>query len=235
MTAQKSRRAPRRRWSVADAYFLRQAYPTENTAAIAQRLNRSVSQVHQKARSLGVLKSRAVIAAQSRAIFEQPGHGGQRTQIKPGNVPWNKGLRGSTGNHANCRGNWFLPGTLNGHALAHAMPLGSYRVNGEGYLERKVTTQSGAPNLRWQPVHRLVWAAANGPVPAGHIVMFKPGCKTNTLEQITPDKLDCITRQQLMQRNSVHAHYPPEVARLVQLRSALNRSINRKAKEAKTP
>lgn len=228
-------RRSRQRWAPADEEFVRQTYPAENTALIAQALGRRVSQVHQKAAALGLMKSREVIEATSRANSAKPGHGGQRTQIKPGNVPWNKGLRGSTGHHANCKGNWFKPGTLNGHALAHVMPIGSHRINSEGYLDRKVSDQSGAPHLRWHPVHRLVWAEANGPVPAGHIVVFKPGCKTSALDQITPDKLDCITRQQLMQRNTVHAQYPPEVARLVQLRGALNRVINRKAKEAKTP
>ena len=235
MTTTTKQRAQRRRWMDDEVEFLRAAYPMENTALIARTLARNVSQVHQKAVALGVLKLREVIAADARANSAKPGHGGQRTQIKPGNVPWNKGLRGSTGNHANSRGNWFKPGTLNGHALAHAMPIGSYRVNGEGYLDRKVSDQHGAPNLRWQPVHRLVWIEAFGPVPDGHIVVFAPGCKTSVLDQITVDKLQCITRQQLMQRNTVHAKYPPEVARLAQLRGVLTRQINRKAKEEKTP
>ena len=40
------------------------------------------------------------------------------------------------------------------------------------------------------------------------------------------------TRAEHMHRNSVHAHYPPEIARLVQLRGALVRQINRKARQA---
>lgn len=228
-------RAERQYWTPADEESVRQTYPTGDTALIAQTLGRSAAQVGAKARALGVKKCRSVIAATSRANSAKPGHGGQRTQMKPGNVPWNKGLSGLTGNHANSKGAWFKPGTLNGHALAQAMPIGSYRINGDGYLDRKVSSQSGAPHLRWHPVHRLVWIAANGPVPAGHIVVFKPGCKSTVLDQITPDKLDCITRDQLMQRNSLHTKYPPEVARLVQLRGALKRTINRKAKEAKTP
>ena len=224
----------RQYWTPADEEFVRQAYPAENTALIAQALGRGVGQVHQKAAGLGVAKSRDVIAADARANSARPGHGGRLVVFKPGNVPWNKGVPGSTGHHANSKGAWFKPGTLNGHALAHVMPIGSYRTNSEGYLDRKVSDQPGAPHHRWQPVHRLVWIEANGPVPAGHLVVFKPGCKTSVLEQITTDKLDCITRQQLMQRNTVHAKYPPEVARLAQLRGALTRQINRKAKEAET-
>ncbi len=83
-------------------------------------------------------------------------------------------------------------------------------------------------------MHRLVWIAANGPVPEGHIVVFKPGRRTTELKEITPDAVELITRVENMRRNTVHAKYPRELARLVQLRGVLSRQINRKAKEAKT-
>ena len=83
-------------------------------------------------------------------------------------------------------------------------------------------------------MHRLVWEAACGAVPDGHIVVFRPGRKTTDPDKITLDALELLTRAENMRRNSVHSKYPPEVARLVQLRGALTRQINRKAKEAKT-
>ena len=114
MSAANTQRAPRRAWAADEVEFLRLAYPNERTALIAQTLGRRIGQVHQKAAAMGLLKSREAIAAEARINSAKPGHGGQRTQIKPGNVPWNKGLTGSTGHHANSRGNWFKPGTLNG-------------------------------------------------------------------------------------------------------------------------
>ena len=82
-------------------------------------------------------------------------------------------------------------------------------------------------------MHRLVWMAANGPLPAGHIVVFKPGRRTTELEAITLDAVELISRAENMRRNSVH-QLPPELARLVQLRGVLIKTINRKAKEAET-
>jgi hypothetical protein len=43
--------------------------------------------------------------------------------------------------------------------------------------------------------------------------------------------VECITRRQLMQRNSVHTVYPPEVQRVAQLRGVLTRKINQLAKQ----
>ena len=75
--------------------------------------------------------------------------------------------------------------------------------------------------------HELVWIEHHGPVPRGCVVVFKPGQKTADLQQITIDRIECITRAELMLRNSSWTNLPPEVARLVQLRGALNRQINR--------
>ncbi|MEN1942689.1 HNH endonuclease signature motif containing protein [Luteimonas sp. MJ293] len=78
----------------------------------------------------------------------------------------------------------------------------------------------------WRPVRVLVWEAAHGPVPEGHVVRFKDGCASTNPDEITADKLECITRAENMKRNSYWETLPPDAARLVQLRSALNRRIN---------
>lgn len=52
------------------------------------------------------------------------------------------------------------------------LPIGSVRVVPGGsahttwILEKKVNDLPGPNHVRWHPVHRLVWEAANGPVPA---------------------------------------------------------------------
>jgi hypothetical protein len=80
-------------------------------------------------------------------------------------------------------------------------------------------------------VHRLVWTEANGPIPSGHIVVFKPGKRTAVLAQITPEILECITRTQLMARNTRHSNYPPELNQLIHTRAILTRAINKRIKE----
>jgi hypothetical protein len=156
------------------------------------------------------------------------------TRIQPGATPWNKGRPGSTGTQPGCRATQFKKGRPAQDARNY-VPIGSLRICADGYLERKLTDDPGVvPARRWVAVHRTVWEAAHGAIPAGHIVVFRLGRKTTDLDKITLDALELLTRAENMRRNSVHSKYPPEVARLVQLRGALTRQINRKAKEAET-
>ena len=117
------------------------------------------------------------------------------------------------------------------HESRNYRPIGSLRVSREGYLERKVSDDHPVPARRWVGVHRLVWEQAHGPVPPGHAVVFKPGRRTTVEAEITLDRLECITRADLMRRNSYHTNLPPEVARLVQLRGVLNRKINNRLRK----
>jgi hypothetical protein len=153
------------------------------------------------------------------------------TQFKKGQTSWTKGLRGVVGVQDGCRATQFKKGQMAGAAQHNYKPIGTLRINAEGVLERKVTDDPNIyPARRWVSVARLVWEAANGPIPAGHLVRFKPGMATTDPDLVTLDRLECITRVENMRRNSVHTIYPPEVAHLVQLRGALNRQINKRAK-----
>ena len=77
-------------------------------------------------------------------------------------------------------------------------------------------------------MHRLVWIEANGPVPDGHVVRFKPGRRTTDVEMITLDAIECVTLAQNMKRNSFRNNYPPEVVKLIENRAHLQRMINKR-------
>jgi len=222
----------RRPWTGAEVEMLRGAFADRRTDDLAQALGRSYSTVAQKAAKLGLRKSAQYLASPEAHRFDGPK--GMGTRIQPGQTPWNKGVAGSTGTQPGCRATQFKKGRPPQEALNYA-PIGSLRICADGYLERKQTDDPRlSPARRWVAVHRAVWEATHGPVPAGQIVVFRPGRKTIDLEKITLDALELLTRAENMRRNSVHSKYPPEVARLVQLRGALTRQINRKAKEAET-
>ena len=116
------------------------------------------------------------------------------------------------------------------------MPVGSYRVvtnkTGAMHLEQKTSEAKGANHMRWTPVSRLVWMAANGPVPAGSVVVFKPGMRTLVLEEITLDRVECITRKENAARNHPNRSNP-EMAKLIQLKGAITRQVNRIQKESR--
>lgn len=221
----------RKRWVPEEIAVLQAQYPDHSAAAVGQLLGRAAGSVHQKAAALGLKKSAAFLASDSAGRVQR----GQQhpamvaTRFQAGAAPWNKGVAyDAKGRSHETR---FKKGVLNGTAAKLWKPVGAYRLC-EGQLQIKTGTTPGPNNLRWTPVTRMVWVAAHGPMPAGHIVVFKPGLSTNVLEDITPDRLDCITRAENARRNSVHTRYPPEVARLVQLRGALNKQINKRQKAA---
>jgi hypothetical protein len=223
----------RRPWQPDEDAVLRAVYATTLTANIAGALGRSLSSTHQRARVLGLTKSIEWIATTARERVEaNPDHGSRRTRIAPGQKPWNAGMPGSTGTQEGCRATQFKKGRHPSESRNY-LPIGSLRVSADGLLERKFTDDpSLVPAQRWAPVHRLVWESANGQVPAGHLVVFKPGMHTTDIEQITVDRLECITRADNMRRNTVH-RYGPEIAQLVQLRGAISRQINKRAEESR--
>ena len=108
-------------------------------------------------------------------------------------------------------------------------PIGTERLSKEGYLQRKVA-DTGYPPRDWVGVHILLWREHHGEIPAGHIIKFKDGNKQN----IAIENLECISQADNMRRNSFH-NYPKEVAQLIQLRSAVQRQINKRSKQDEQP
>lgn len=216
-----AKRRNRQPWTEAELATVRDRFPHIRTKDLAAQLGRDYGSVCAQAYRMGLQKTEAFYtdAGLSGRLV---GQRGATSRFQKGLVPWNKGMKLPSGSqHANTRATQFKPG-----AVPHTwQPVGSYRIVPDGVLEQKMSEAKGPNHVRWKPVHRLVWEAAHGPVPAGHIVVFKPGMKTTVLEDITLDRLECITLRENMQRNSVHAKYPPELFRLVQLRGQLKRAI----------
>ncbi len=218
---------PRRYWTDAELEQLRTLYPDFTGQIVADRLGRDVRAVYQKARALGLNKSAAFLASDLSGRMQR-GRTDPRlvaTQIKPGTTPWNKGTHYVAGGRsAETR---FKPGN-HPHTWR---PIGSFRISKGGYLQRK-ETDTGYPPRDWVSVHRSVWEAAHGPIPPKHLVVFRPGMRTNVLEEITVDRLECISMAENAQRNHPRSRNP-ELARLVQLKGAITRQVNRIAKESK--
>lgn len=175
---------------------------------------------------MGLKKSAQYLAGPHACRLRRGDEVGKASRFKPGQTPWNKDKPGSTGHHPNTRRTQFKKGEMAGAAQHNYVPIGSLRVTKYGALERKVTDDPNIyPARRWRPVAHLVWEAANGPIPHGHVVRFKPGMHTTVEAEITLDRLECITYAENMRRTSLH-RYPKEIMRAIQLRGALNRRIN---------
>lgn len=216
------------RWTASEDAEIVARYPREDTSALAASIGRTVRAVHTRARALGVRKDPDRVREMLNANGAELKRMGAETRFRPGHRPWNAGISYQPkGGSLRTR---FRPGRPPETARNYR-PIGSLRISCDGYLQRKVTDdQSIAPAQRWTSVHRLVWVEAHGPVPPGHVVVFRPGRRTTELEQITLDAVELISRVELQRRNSIH-RLPPELVNLCQTRGALNRRINRKLKE----
>lgn len=199
---------PRQHWTEAELRALRTLYADTPTRAIAAALVRTEHAVGMKARELGLYKSAAFMASEFSG------------RLKPGNVPANKGTHFHPGGR--CAETQFKKG----HKPHTTLPVGSYRINPDGHLQQKVSEASGSNSKRWRCVAELVWCAAYGPLPPKHIVVFRPGMKTVKLDEITLDKVECISLAENARRNHPRNKHP-ELARIVQLKGAITRQVNR--------
>lgn len=215
------------KWQPEEIEILRRAFPRNPTWKIASVLGRTHSTVSQKAAKLGLRKDPGYLDSPASGRIRPGSNIGGSARFRPGQQAWNKGVKGSTGLHPNCCKTQFKKGCRTGRANNLYQPIGTERVSKDGYVERKL--HDGMPlQSRWRGVHLIRWEAINGPLPKGHALVFKDGDKTNT----DPANMELVTRAELMARNSYHNRYPKEVGRLIQLRGALNRKLNRKRKQA---
>lgn len=212
--------------------MLRRDYPHKDTKLLAAELKRSVIGRYQQAQLAGLKKSPAYQERKKARECDTLRRTGAPHRFAKGHVPANAGLRRPGWSVGRMRETQFKKGQRSGIAAAHWVPVGSLRINADGYLDRKIR-DDGPPQKRWVPVHRHLWIQSNGPIPAGHAVAFKPGKHTTELKQITLDVLELVSRQELMRRNSYHFNYPKEIGELIQLRGAVQRQINRRERHAK--
>lgn len=217
MTKSKGIRAPRAFWSADDLVTLKRDYADKKTADLAKALGKSLQGTYAKANALGLKKSDDYLASPDACRLRRGDNVGAEFRFKPGQPSWNDGKKiGTRGRSAETQ---FNPG----QRPANWKPLGSERLM-DGYLQRKMT-ETGYPPTDWVPVHILLWQEHNGPVPDKHCVIFKDGNKAN----IVIENLECISRSDLMKRNSLH-NMPPQLTELVQLRGVLTRQINKRSK-----
>lgn len=209
-------------WNAWQLATLRACYPDSKTEDLARRIGRPIRSVYQKAAQLGLQKSAEYLASGMAGRIQR---GRQHpsmisSRFKPGLVPWNKGKHfDSGGRNVLTR---FKPGTV----PPNRREVGDIRITADGNLEIKI----GEGKRQWRTLSHYVWFCAYGTWPP----------KGSVLRAINGDNhdprlenLELLTRSENMRRNSYHTNYPPEVRKLVQLKGAITRQVNRINKEAR--
>lgn len=202
-----------KRWTKAESRRLRKLYPHVSTKDAARDLRRSVSSVYNQAFLLGLKKTAAYLASDASGRLTKLTRAGRAHRFPKGHRTWNRGLKGwQAGGRA--KETQFRKGARG----ARQKPVGAERIDADGYPWVKVAE----PNV-WMEKQRVVWEREHGPVPRGHIVVFRDRDRMN----FATVNLECISRAENMRRNTYH-RYPKEIARLIQLRGALNRQIRKR-------
>lgn len=112
---------------------------------------------------------------------------GRTGRFPKGHTPFNKGKKGS--------GGWAPTQFKKGHKAHNWVPIGTERINCDGYVDVKV--QDGKKQKNWKGKHILIWEQHNGPVPKGHAVIFGDGDNRN----FDLDNLILVSRKQLLVLN----------------------------------
>lgn len=209
-------------WTPSQIAALVELYPHVPTDWIAQAMGIAIKKVYAKAHHIGLEKTEAFLNSELAGRIRPGSDIGADGRFRKGHTTWNKGMKGLDIGGKATR---FQPGIRHGRALKLYQPIGSERISKDGYRERKINDDMPFQK-RWRAVHILIWEAANGPLPPGHAIAFKDGDKTN----IDPNNLECITRGELMRRNTYH-NYPKEIGRVIQLRGAITRQINQHSRK----
>ena len=206
------------KWTQEAIEKLKAVYPNLYNHEICKMFGVSKDTITKKACTLKIKKSKEFIEREKIRLAKV----GEKTRIQKGNNLWTGKKRPMRGNTAKTN---FKPGQLPHNTL----PVGTYKIkidsDGHSHLEVKYAEAPGSPSNRWISVSQKVWQDANGPVPKGHVVVFKKGMKTLEKDLITLDKLECISRAEHAKRNGPQTQ-DPEIRKLFGLKGAITRQIN---------
>lgn len=186
-------------WKPSDFVVLRYLYPNTENEALGKRMR--------PRRTWSAIQNKAnKLGLKKSPEFKA----GPICRFQKGMRPWNVGKTGYMGANRTSFRKGNRPQTWR--------PVGSERVTRDGTLERKVGNPRG-----WKPVKDLAWSAAHGRIPRGRFVVHKNRDRAD----FKLSNLELVNRAENMKRNTYH-RYPKEIARLIQLRGALNRQINKR-------
>lgn len=187
-----------------DAY-LRKNYLVKAPQKIADEIGRSETFVKTRLRQLNLKIPKSIILQR---IAD--------SRIKPGNVPLNKGKKMPKAVYEKCKATMFKKGGQPANTKYDGCIVTRKAKRGERpYQWIRIAKK------QWKMLHVHVWENKYGPVPKGHVVIFR---NKNTLD-CRLRNLKLVTRAEHMQNNTIH-RYPPELKQLIRINSKLKRRIN---------
>ena len=207
----------RAHYTPAEIALIRAEYPNISTKVLAEKIGKPWRALEQWAKNNGICKSEKYRAALWARQAERLMATGQETRFEKGLTPWNKGL--STPMPEAAKAHQFKPGQKPWQTL----PVGAERVTFAGHVEVKVQ-EDGLRSEVWRKKAFVLWEAAHGPIPEGHIVVVSNGDQRD----VRLDNLELITLHELRVRTHYTTKYPAPLLAVIRARGALTRVINNK-------
>lgn len=144
-------------------------------------------------------------------------------RFEKGHVPATKGQKGLR--IPGSEKGWFRPG----HKPHNHMPVGTEMYKNDGYLW--VKTDEGI--RKWRQKHIIAWEEVHGPVPEGHVLIFKDKNHANT----SIDNLALVTLAEslVMTRSGFRTEFPEctEAGLMVAKIKIARRELTKRFKKAK--
>ena len=209
----------KRIWTKEEINILLRDYQDPNifSADIAKRLDRTLPQVYNKARKMGLKAPLERNRLAGKLGTNHPNAVAHR--FKKGSVPPNKGKKMSPEVYEKVKETMFKKG----NSPVNHREVGSERINVDGYIETKVAE----PNV-WRLKHRIIWEQHNGVIPAGYNVQFK----NHNTQDCRIENLYIISKaEQMRTENSLVARYPKEMQEVIRLKGVVNRVIHKREKD----
>ena len=193
--------------------FIKDHYLSLPTFAIEKLLGRSKGTVRQRMPLLGLTLPEDIRSEFIKSSF-----------FKKGLVPFNKGKKMaeyvSPEKISKLKKTQFKKGQQPKNALYDNAVV--KRKDKTGLIYLYIRVKQG----QWMPLQRHIWEQENGPIPKAHNIIFKD---RNTLN-CNLDNLEMVSNAELLNRNSAN-RFGPEIFKIIQLRGALNRQINKRLKQ----
>lgn len=189
--------------------FLRANYCSIPAKRMAKMLGRSEGTARQRMKVLGITVPPEIILQFKRDSW-----------IKKGDTPKNKGKKQAD----------FMTAEAIERTKATRFQKGNLPHNTsekDGDISVRRDTKTGIEYLyirvslgNWELLQRVNYRKCIGPIPDGHVVIFKDGNQANCC----PTNLELISQQENMLRNTIH-RYPTELISTIRVLAKLKKTI----------
>lgn len=192
---------------------IRTMFPDHYTMDIAKLINRSYDSVALQASRMGITKSKTFREQEYKRQGERIKIYGEKYRLKPGHIPHNKGVPMTQEMYEKIKHSFFKPGNVPYNKREN----GYEYTDGEGYIRVRIG------NSKYKLKHHIIWEQHHGPIPKGHIIVFRDKNSHNC----AIENLEMITMAENMKRNQ-SKEYPQEIKETIKLINKLKKTIHAK-------